>query len=344
MGVYKRGNIWWVRIGRGIDRSTGTRDRQKALAVEARIRDELWRQKHMGAPARKTWDDAVLRWAEEIGKHKKGWGSDYYRIKILTKSLSGAWVDEIDNARAHAAIPERVSATSRHHYLSLVRRVLRFALKSRMLDRVPTLQFPRLPPGRIRYLSGDEERRLLDALPAHWRDPALFTLQTGVRLGTLRAIRQEWLAESLLVIPGAHTKSGRRLPLPLTSEALRIAHRQPEGVYLFQYEGRQLPRMGSKTWARVVKKSGVEDFRWHDLRHTWASRAVMKGVSLYDLQMLGDWSTPMMVQRYAHLSPDYLRAAVRKLELAQSTHTGADTHKISTGENGFSSSDGSVDS
>jgi len=71
------------------------------------------------------------------------------------------------------------------------------------------------------------------------------------------------------------------------------------------------------------------DFRFHDLQHTFASRLVMAGVDLYTLQRAGGWETQVMVQRHAHLSPDYIRAAVERLAQpkpgsATGTRTGTD--------------------
>jgi integrase len=63
----------------------------------------------------------------------------------------------------------------------------------------------------------------------------------------------------------------------------------------------------------AVIAANIPDFRFHDLRHTFASRLAMRGVDLYAVQRAGGWKTTVMVQRYAHLSPDHMRAAVEKL-------------------------------
>jgi integrase len=69
----------------------------------------------------------------------------------------------------------------------------------------------------------------------------------------------------------------------------------------------------AKAWYPALEAAGIEDFRFHDLRHTFASRLVMAGENLYTVQRAGGWKTAIMVQRYAHLSPDYMRAAVERL-------------------------------
>lgn len=67
-------------------------------------------------------------------------------------------------------------------------------------------------------------------------------------------------------------------------------------------KGEPYDRAYTKAWQKALKRAGIENFRWHDLRHTWASWLAQKGVPLSDIQEMGGWETPAMVQRYAHLS------------------------------------------
>ena len=73
-----------------------------------------------------------------------------------------------------------------------------------------------------------------------------------------------------------------------------------------------------RDWKPALQAAKIPDFRFHDLRHTFASRLAMAGVDLYTLQRAGGWKTQVMVQRYAHLSPEYIRAAVERLANPQS--------------------------
>lgn len=69
-----------------------------------------------------------------------------------------------------------------------------------------------------------------------------------------------------------------------------------------------------KAWQNALKRAGITDFRWHDLRHTWASGHVQSGTSLQELQEFGGWSSFEMVLRYAHLAADHLRSAACRIE------------------------------
>jgi len=74
-------------------------------------------------------------------------------------------------------------------------------------------------------------------------------------------------------------------------------------------------RLYATTWDAACQRAGLAGFRFHDLRHTWASWHAMAGTPLSVLQELGGWHSPQMVQRYAHLSPEHLAAAAEKVGL-----------------------------
>ena len=80
----------------------------------------------------------------------------------------------------------------------------------------------------------------------------------------------------------------------------------------------------------MANETKIPDFRFHDCRHTFASRLAMLGTDLYTVQRAGGWKTQVMVQRYAHLSPDHIKAAVE--QLARSNSGRATGTKTGTGE------------
>lgn len=73
-------------------------------------------------------------------------------------------------------------------------------------------------------------------------------------------------------------------------------------------------RAVGSAWERSLRRAGIEEFRFHDLRHTWASWHVMSGTSLHELMELGGWKSYEMVLRYAHLAPEHLSAAAQRIE------------------------------
>ena len=152
-------------------------------------------------------------------------------------------------------------------------------------------------------------------------------LHTGMRLGELRALQREDVDEKTGSIRIRRDKAGDGRWVAMNSvvrEALHTITRErkvlapfvfcsPEGKYLHNFE---------RHWRSALTAARIPNFRFHDLRHTFASRLAMTpGVDLYTVQRAGGWKTPIMVQRYAHLSPDHIRAAVEKL--AQGTSSAA---------------------
>jgi integrase len=122
-----------------------------------------------------------------------------------------------------------------------------------------------------------------------WRFPVLGTL-----------IRPEKMAPA----------SSTRTLFSRCEEAVKLIARQPK-CEQFVFVVRNRPT--DEVWKRALKEAGIKDFRWHDLRHTWASWHVQNGTPLHDLQELGGWESVEMVRRYAHLTPGHLAKHAAKL-------------------------------
>ena len=83
---------------------------------------------------------------------------------------------------------------------------------------------------------------------------------------------------------------------------------------VFTFAGQPIVNANTRAWRNALKRAGIENFRWHDLRHTWASWHRMQGTPTHELQQLGGWRTGAMVERYAHLTPDHLASAAARLD------------------------------
>ena len=205
----------------------------------------------------------------------------------------------------------------------------------------------------VRYLTEDEERRLRAALDARdeahraardrgnaWREyrhldtrPALGTyadhltpmvlisLNTGLRQGEV--FNLAWsdidMQRALLTVRGEGAKSGKTRHVPLNAEALRALQTwqdqtAPEAGALV-FPGKRGGRFDNvaKAWAAVLEAAGITGFRWHDMRHHFASRLVMVGVDLNTVRELLGHSDLKMTLRYAHLAPEHKAAAVARL-------------------------------
>jgi integrase len=76
-------------------------------------------------------------------------------------------------------------------------------------------------------------------------------------------------------------------------------------AHVFSFPGKPSTQVSTKAWYGALERAGISNFRWHDLRHTWASWHVQSGTPLFALQELGGWESAEMVRRYAHLAPDH---------------------------------------
>jgi integrase len=103
-------------------------------------------------------------------------------------------------------------------------------------------------------------------------------------------------------------KSRKAIAVPLSVAAVAVIREQlgKHVTHVFSYKGNAVTQVNTKTWHNTLKKVGITEFRWHDLRHTWASWHVQSGTPLHVLQELGAWESVEMVRKYAHLSSDHL--------------------------------------
>jgi integrase len=96
--------------------------------------------------------------------------------------------------------------------------------------------------------------------------------------------------------------------VPLNNDALAVIRQQigKHDTHVFTYKGNPVTRANNHAWEKALIRAGITDFRWHDLRHTWASWHVQNGTPLHVLKELGGWADLTMVLRYAHLSSKHL--------------------------------------
>ena len=173
---------------------------------------------------------------------------------------------------------------------------------------------------RTRYLTLEEEEKLLSVCPPSLHRIVTFALHTGMRRGEILGLRWQDvdLRSGIATIPAAKAKGKRDRYVPLNSVAREIIKNLPRAIdrtaYVFgNAQGNHNDYLRHQ-WQVAVEDAGLEDFRFHDLRHTFASRLVMAGVDLAALRELLGHRDFEMTLRYAHLSPSHLRSAVAILE------------------------------
>lgn len=98
------------------------------------------------------------------------------------------------------------------------------------------------------------------------------------------------------------------IAVPLNADGVALIRKQlgKHQTYVFTFQGKPRRKVNTKSWYAALRRAGIENFRWHDLRHTWASWHVQQGTPLHALQEMGAWESAEMVRRYAHLSAEHL--------------------------------------
>lgn len=318
MPLYRRKSIWWVDIaapnGERIRETTGTANKALAQEFHDKLKHELWRIAKLGDRPRRTWNEAVIRWLKEQS-HKATIETDKIHLRWLDAHLGGKYLDTINRAMidrlTDARIAEGVSNASVNRVLEVLRAILRKSINEwEWLDRAPQVRMLKEPTRRIRFLTREEAQRLLAALPEHLADMAAFSLATGLRRSNVTGM--EWsqvdVVKRLAWIHPDQAKARKAIPVPLNAEAVLLIRKQigKHPTHVFSYKGKPIYQVSTKAWYKALERAGIEDFRWHDLRHTWASWHVQNGTPLFALQELGGWESPEMVRRYAHLAADHL--------------------------------------
>lgn len=326
MGLYERGGVWWVDLtlpdGRRLRRSTGIDDRTLAQEYHDRLKVRFWEEQRLGVKPERSWQDATVRWLRETCD-KRTHGKDVARLRALHPFLGRLLLkqvtrDEVD--RIAEAMAKKSSRSNANRYLALIRAILRRARDEwGWVDAIPFVRLYREPKGRIRFLTPEEARRLLSELPPHLRDMAEFSLATGLRQRNVSYLRWEQvdMARRVAWIHPDEAKAGRAIGVPLNASAREVLTRGlgRHAVYVFTYEGKPVARCSTRAWKLALARAGIErTFRWHDLRHTWASWHVQNGTPLRELMELGGWASYDMVLRYAHLGAQSLSGAACRID------------------------------
>jgi integrase len=328
-GIFEKyRGVWYARwadaAGRWHVQKAGTK--ATALQLARRRKDEALRGRLFPENLRKGVKFAdlaadALKQAAREGRLPgnlaiiKGWFPDRNVADLVAEDIDR----EFDQLRARGLAPATVN-----HYKSALSVVFKLAVRNRKALANPARQVKQAKENneRTRYLNQPpdtgEETRLRAAIRERWpeREPELdLALQTGMRKGEQYSLR--WadvdLIHRVLTIPKAKGNKKRYIDLNETAVATLAALRKLDDGSGFVCPG----GMGNAGyWAtrfwfdRALAAAHINDFRWHDLRHTFASRLRMKGVELATIKELLGHTTINMVLRYAHLAPGYTKKAV----------------------------------
>ena len=225
-----------------------------------------------------------------------------------------------------------LAAGTKSHYLSFMRSLLRAAANEwGWIKNPPVIKTKKPVSKRIRWLTREEANRLIDCCGESIRPIVTFALVTGLRRSNILDL--EWnqvdMQRKVAWINPENAKAGKAIGVALNDTACKVLRGQigKHSRWVFVHTKASTRADGTKTdairkmrkddnsaWKGALKRAGISDFRFHDLRHTWASWLIQSGVPLSALQEMGGWESIEMVRRYAHLAPNHLTEHARKID------------------------------
>lgn len=218
-----------------------------------------------------------------------------------------------------------LSGATVNRHLAALSAVCKWAWKElRWLPSNPVLAVSKRAenPGVVRFLSDDERKELLKAARAsddrNILTAIVLSLATGARAGNIRALRWEDVDLEKMTIAFPDTKNGtpRRVPVVGIAQDVLRAHHDKDPTkegWVFKGASDDAPASWESAWRRVRSAAGLENFRWHDLRHTTASYLTMNGASLAEVAEALGHRTLVMAKRYSHQSGDHTRAVMQRM-------------------------------
>lgn len=348
-GIFERpkgSKIWWIRYvdASGVERreKAGTKSvainlyqKRKLEALEGRKLPEKLRSR--AVPFNELIDDAVEHcearavpgtdgcYSCRIGLIRAGLGSS--AVDTITPQQISRWLAKIKKQR------DWKPATA-NRYKAFVSLAFRLGIDNGKCRSNPARGVRRMRENneRIRFLSAEEEKKLRDAIeaecPEHMEDLDI-ALNTGMRKGEQYSLSWKDVNLAARRITLWRTKNGSVRHIPLNTAAVKAfqtlrAKSAGKGPVFTCTDGADPLRSPRYWWEAALEKAALDDFHWHDLRHTFASRCVMAGVDLRTLQQLLGHKTLQMVVRYSHLSQSHELAAVEKICARRGQATSAD--------------------
>ena len=341
-GVYRRKDspYWWASYsnasGKRTRRSTGATHRKEAEVIHAKWKLETHQERHWEVQPPRSFDELMLQYLNET-MHLKRTGPR--RITVAARNLyaefSGRDISDIKMHDVRTYVRKRrmsgLAASTVNKEVGLFSAAVNYARREWGWEINNPAQGcrEREPEGRVRWITRAESVKLLQIAGAEPRALHLasfieLALHTGCRKGEL--LELEWrrvdLKRGLFFLEAQHTKTSRRRSVPLNKNARAALIEQarfrakhcPDSPWVFCHKNGKRVQDVKTSFNTACKRAGIEDFRIHDLRHTCAAWLVTAGVALAEVRDLLGHQSIQMTERYAHLAPENVRAAVTKLE------------------------------
>ncbi len=331
MSIYQRGDNWYIDFtfkGQRIRESIGP-SRKDAEKVIAKRKTEIIENKYLDI--RKESDpikfyDFVKEYLQWVKTNKKpsSYDRELSMMRQLNKEFETKSIQEITAwgiEKWKAKKKEEVKPATVNRELALLKHMYTKAIEWGKVKENPTKKVKLLKGEvkRVRYLMPEEIQNLLSNCSDYLWPIVTVALHTGMRKGELLGLQWDQVDFERGIITLLDTKNGERKDIPMngTVKAL-LSEMERTGPFVFGGQKKRDTLHVYRSFKEAVKKSGIEDFRYHDLRHCFASHLVMQGVDLNTVRELMGHKGLAMTLRYSHLAPGYKSKAVNVLDRVMS--------------------------
>lgn len=330
MTVYRKGNKYYCRFSVNGERHNflcrGAINIKEARNMEHMLLVKTYNQSEGFIPKKnKVFKMSFLYTLYETYSklNKKSHKSDSIMLGIVKEyfgntNISDITLNKLESFKDYLLHVRRVKPSTVNRYKALLSKMFNLGIDEGVIKDNPVRKLKKLREDnfKIRFLTKEEELRLYEALkdsPKYLYDIVTIALQTGMRKSEILNLKWSNIDFEFGFIELLQTKSGKSRKIPISDKLSSVLNSIPHSCeYVFNIDGNKIGDI-KKTWNTLLKRADIQDFRFHDLRHTVATRMVEKGIDLVVVkEILGhaDISTTM---RYAHAVPERKKLAINIL-------------------------------
>jgi len=348
MAVFKKGKNWYIDYyfkGKRKRKKIGP-SRKLAEQVLRDVQAKIVRREFLGILEEKRilFEDYAREYLDysKANKAPLTFRRDRLSVDYLTRAFQGEYLFEITPRMIEeykAVRLQKVGPATVNRELACLKNMYTKAIQWGYVRANPVKEVRLLkePPGRLRYLRPEEVAALLQACADHIRPIVVTALNTGMRKGEILNLR--WADVDLknlkITVTNAKNNESRAIPVNQTLyRELSTLYNHSKSDYVFcDTDGHPFGDI-KKGFMAALRRAGIEDFRFHDLRHTFGSHLVMQGVDIRTVQQVMGHKQITMTMRYSHLSPEYVQQALGRLDSLWTLfgHQKADRDEVDSGQ------------
>lgn len=326
MGIFRKEKNWYI------DYYVDGKRKREAIGPNRKMAEKVLAKRKVQIAERRfldvvrkpktTFPQLVAKYMEYAKSNKLSWERDAYSIKSLTAVFGDSCLSDITPLGIEEYKAKRLATVSNatvNRELACLKHMFTNAINWGMSDRNPVKSVKMLKERneRIRYLTSEEVQKLLECLSARIKPIVIVALHTGMRRNEILYLKKEDIDFKQRLIFVKKSKNGKLREIPMAEpvyDALKAASAHSKSQYVFSdSQSRHIVDIRG-SFGNALRQAGIENFRFHDLRHTFASHLVMSGIDLLTVKELLGHQSINMTLRYAHLSPDHKRRAVESLK------------------------------